>query len=64
MERTITLDWEEYSALCNLVDYLHDDELKHYEEECSYGEHNKHHIWNSVRMLSLKLKSLQMKESK
>ena len=54
------LNEEEYVALCNVVDYLHDDELKHYEEETEEGEYNKHHIWHSVKTLSLKLKEHQM----
>ena len=57
MNDTISLNWEEYSALCSVVDYLHDDELKHYEEEP-----NSKHIWHSVKTLSLKLKEHQMKE--
>jgi hypothetical protein len=50
---------EEYQALCSVVDYLHDDELKHYEEETAEGDHNRHHIWHSVKTLSLKLKEYQ-----
>ena len=50
MEKTITLNWKEYLALCSVVDYLHDDELKHYEEEPSSK-----HIWHNVKTLSLKL---------
>ena len=57
----ITLNWEEYSALCSVVDYLHDDELKHYEEEIDEGSYNKHHIWHSVNTLSLKLEEHQHK---
>ena len=57
MENTIILNHDEYSALCSLVDYLHDDELRHYEETSGY---NKHHIWHSVNTLSLKLKEFQM----
>ena len=56
MKEAITLNWEEYSALCSVVDYLHDDELRHYEEEPSSK-----HIWHSVNTLSLKLKEYQMK---
>ena len=56
MNDTISLNWEEYSALCSVVDYLHDDELKHYEEEPSSK-----HIWHSVKTLSLLLKEFQMK---
>ena len=52
---------EEYKALCEVVDYLHDDELKHYEEEITEGNYNKHHIWHSVKTLSLMLKEYQMK---
>ena len=43
MINAITLNNDEYSALCSLVDYLHDDELKHYEEAKEEGEHNKHY---------------------
>ena len=57
----IKLDYDEYQALCNVVDYLHDDELKHYEEETEEGKHNKNHIWHSVKTLSLMLKEYQMK---
>jgi len=57
----IKLDYDEYQALCSVVDYLYDDELKHYEEETEEGEHNKHHIWHSVKTLSLMLKEYQMK---
>jgi|TARA_R100000093_G_C1863828_1_gene49251 hypothetical protein len=56
---TITLTYEEYSALCSVVDYLHDDELKHYEEEP-----NSKHIWHSVKTLSLALKKIQQLEEK
>ena len=63
MKDIISLSHEEYSALCSVVDYLHDDELKHYEEESIMidGEFNRHHIWHSVKTLSLKLKEYQMK---
>jgi hypothetical protein len=64
MKDTITLNYEEYSALCSIVDYMHDDELRHYEEVKEEGEHNKHHIWHSVKTLSLKLTEYQMKENK
>ena len=62
MKETITLNSEEYLSLCNLVDYLYDDELKHYEEATEDGDYHKHHIWHSVKTLSLKLKEHQMKE--
>ena len=62
MKDKITLNYDEYIALCALVDYLHDDELKHYEEEIEEGEFNKHHIWHSVKTLSLKLKQYKIKE--
>ena len=63
MNDTINLNCEEYSALCSVVDYLHDDELKHYEEITGIKRvYNKHHIWHSVKTLSLKLKEHQMKE--
>mgnify|MGYP003132767756 CR=1 FL=1 len=63
MKNKIILNYDEYIALCTVVDYLHDDELKHYEEETQEGEFiNKHHIWHSVKTLSLKLKEYQMKE--
>ena len=54
------LNKEEYVALCKVVDYLHDDELKHYEEWKEDNENSEHHIWNSVKTLSLKLKEYQM----
>jgi hypothetical protein len=54
----MTLNNEEYNALCKVVDYLHDDELKHYEED-----HNKDHIWHSILTLSLKLKEYKMKNA-
>ena len=57
MEKTITLNWKEYLALCSVVDYLYDDELKHYEEKPSSK-----HIWHSIKTLSLKLKEEYMKE--
>ena len=60
LEIDLTLKYDEYVALCNVIDYLHDDELKHY-EETEEGEHNKHHIWHSVKTLSLMLKEYQMK---
>ena len=63
-KNTIILNNDEYSALCKIVDYMHDDELGHYEEVKEEGEHSKHHIWHSVKTLSLKLKEIQMKESK
>ena len=64
MKKKLELNQEEYNALCSVVDYLHDDELKHYEEESIMidGEFNKDHIWHSVKTLSLKLKKHQMKE--
>ena len=52
------LNNDEYSALCSVVDYLHDDELKHYEEESADGSYNKYHIWHSIKILSLKLKEI------
>ena len=52
----LALNDEQYYALCSVVDYLHDDELKHYEEEPSSK-----HIWHSVKALSLLLKEFQMK---
>ena len=52
----LALNDEQYYALCSVVDYLHDDELKHYEEEP-----NSKHIWHSVKTLSLLLKEFQMK---
>ena len=69
MKDTITLNYEEYSALCSMVDYMHDDELDHY-EECLFNAENSgedegadDHIWHSVKTLSLKLKEHQMKEN-
>jgi len=64
MKDTITLNYDEYSALCSIVDYMHDDELRHYEEVKEEGEHSKHHIWHSVKTLSLKLNEYRMKENK
>mgnify|MGYP003154578585 CR=1 FL=1 len=58
----LALNDEQYYALCSVVDYLHDDELKHYEEVTEDGDYHKHHIWHSVKTLSLKLKEYQMKE--
>jgi len=52
----LALNDEQYYALCSVVDYLHDDELKHYEEEPGSK-----HIWHSVKTLSLLLKEFQMK---
>jgi len=57
----IKLNEDEYEALCNVVDYLHDDEYTHYSEQLTDGEYNKHHIWHSVKTLSLMLKEYQMK---
>ena len=54
-----TINKEQYNALCHVVDYLHDEELKHYEEEEGY---NKNHIWHSVLELSLFCKEIQIKE--
>ena len=60
---TITLNYEEYCSLCNIVDYLHDNELKHYEESIEEdGSYNKHHIWHSVNTLSLTLKKIQQEK--
>ena len=58
----LKLTYDDYVALCSVIDYLHDDELKHYEEETDIenGEYNKHHIWHSVNTLSLKLREYQM----
>ena len=65
MKVTITLNYEEYSALCSVVDYMHDDELRHYEEITGIKRvYGKDHIWLSVKTLSLKLKEHQMKENK
>ena len=66
MNDTISLNWEEYSALCSLVDYLHDDELDAYEEQLGTDEIHEtndaeDHIWHSVKTLSLKLKEYQMR---
>ena len=62
----IQLNYEEYSALCSIVDYLHDDELEHYEEQLGTDEIHgtndaEDHIWHSVKTLSLMLKEHQMK---
>ena len=67
MEKTITLNWEEYSALCSVVDYMHEDEKDAYEEQLGTDEIHETdeaigHIWHSVKILSLKLKEHQMNE--
>ena len=59
----ITINNKEYLALCSVVDYLYEDELKHYEEETAEGDYNKHHIWHSVLTLSLMLKEYQMRDN-
>lgn len=63
MKDKITLNYDEYVALCNVINYLHDDELKHYEEALELGD-GSNHIWHSVKGLSLLLKKYQMKENK
>ena len=68
MKDKITLNYDEYVALCNVIDYLHDDELDSYEEQLGTDEMNEtndaeEHIWNSINTLSLKLKEYQMKEN-
>tara|TARA_R100000700_G_C3091881_1_gene92854 strand:+ start:112 stop:309 length:198 start_codon:yes stop_codon:yes gene_type:complete len=65
----MVLNRNEYQALCNVIDYMHDSELKHYQEELGADEiHNtnnaKNHIWHSVKTLSLMLKEYKMKEIK
>ena len=62
------LNEEEYIALINVVDYMHDDELHHYAEELGTDEmHNTNlaesHIWHSVNTLLLKLKEHKIKET-
>lgn len=52
----MTLNQEEYNALCKVVDIYHDTELKHYEESKSSN-----HIWHDINTLSLFLKNIQMK---
>ena len=54
MKDKITLNYDEYVALCNVINYLHDDELKHYEEALELGD-GSNHIWHSVKGLSLLL---------
>ena len=58
----IKLKNEEYHALCRVIDYLHDDELKHYEEALELGDES-NHIWHSVNTLSLMLKEYKAKEA-
>ena len=52
------LNKKDILALADVVDYMHDDELKHYEECISTGddEGTKYHIWHSILRLSLTLK--------
>ena len=63
MKKEIILNNEEYSALCSVVDYLYNDELKHYEENSDDENFIKHHIWHSVKILSLKVEKYQEKET-
>tara|TARA_R100001594_G_scaffold148167_2_gene202747 strand:- start:624 stop:821 length:198 start_codon:yes stop_codon:yes gene_type:complete len=65
----MVLNRNEYQALCNVIDYMHDSELKHYQEELETDKMNKTniaetHIWHSIKTLSLILKEYQMKEIK
>ena len=64
MKDTITLNYDEYSALCSIVDYMHDDELDHYEECLFNDEGADDHIWHSLKTLLLKLNEYRMKENK
>jgi len=59
----MNLNKQEYLSLCSIVDYLHDDELKNYEELVETSEASKYHIWHDVKTLSLKLKEYKMKET-
>ena len=66
MKDTITLNWEEYSALCSVVDYMLENEEDAYEEQLGtdeiHGTDNAEgHIWHSVKTLAFKLKEHQMK---
>ena len=59
------LNKKDILALADVVDYMHDDELKHYEECIGTGddEGTKYHIWHSILRLSLTLKEYNMKEN-
>ena len=59
----MNLNKQEYLSLCSIIDYLHDDELKNYEELVEISEASKYHIWHDVKTLSLKLKEYKMKET-
>tara|TARA_Y100000593_G_scaffold81146_1_gene151670 strand:- start:253 stop:462 length:210 start_codon:yes stop_codon:yes gene_type:complete len=69
MKDKITLNYDEYVALCNVIDYMLESEEDSYQEQLGTDEiHNtnnaKNHIWHSVKTLSLKLKEYQIKENK
>ena len=51
MKHKITLNYDEYVALCNVIDYLHEDELDSYEEQLGTDEmyetnNAEEHIWH------------------
>lgn len=67
MKHKITLNYDEYVALCNVIDYLHEDELDSYEEQLGTDEmyetnNAEEHIWHSVNTLSLMIKEHQNKK--
>ena len=64
MKEEITLNSKEYESLCKVLNYMHDDELKHYEECMDSEEDTSSHIWHSILNLSLKLKEHAMMEVK
>ena len=59
----MTLNNEEVNALSNVINYLEEDEIKHYEECLASDEDVSSHIWHSILTLILKLKEERMKET-
>tara|TARA_Y100001938_G_scaffold143411_1_gene216127 strand:- start:760 stop:942 length:183 start_codon:yes stop_codon:yes gene_type:complete len=59
----MTLNNEEIIALTNIINYLDEAEIKHYEECIASGEEASCHIWHSIKTLTLKLKHESMKET-
>ena len=57
------LNKKDLLALADVVDYMHDHELKHYEECIGNNEEAENHIWHSILRLSLTLKEYNMKEN-
>ena len=64
-EKEITLSYDEYCALAEVVDYLENEEERHY-EEChnNPNEDNEDHIWHSVLKLKEKLEKHQSTKNK